>query len=289
MIWTLQWLAGQLFDGMVGRMVNGLGAPQPRRSGRSDPGGSSPLLPATAWEPRAGTGQAPVLKDKDLEGDAIKLVSYAIVSLRPCHERLLPEGSGEVLVALSMTGETFATWIIACYLQAEDQPEEIREAAARRRRNEIPYDEKRYLRVTYEVLTRWPSEPLDCCETRELQALQGIRDAILELPLLRPEVTPPAPEETLPPVPEITAPPAPAVEEEPPTTVEPVEEAEPDPVLEALRELGDWVPRPQLVAKTGLSKNRVNERLKELESAGQVERRSEKGKPNLYHAVAGEE
>jgi hypothetical protein len=93
MIWTLQWLAGQFLDGMVGRMVNGLGAPRPRRFGRSDPGGASTLLPATVWEPRGGTEQAPALKDKDLEGDDVKLVRYAIVSLRSCHERLLPEGS----------------------------------------------------------------------------------------------------------------------------------------------------------------------------------------------------
>ena len=279
MIWTLQWLAGQLFDGMVGRMVNGLGAPRPRRSGVGEPG-ASVLLPAAVWEPRGGTEQAPVLKDKDLEGDDVKLVRYAIVSLRPCHERLLPEGSGEVLVALSMTGETFATWIIACYLQAEDQPQEIREAAARRRRNEIPHDEKRYLRVTYEVLTRWPSEPLDCCETRELQALQGIRDAIRELPPLRPAAAPPAP---VVPVEE------PAAVEEPPPAAAPTPEAEPDPVLEALRDLGGWVARPQLVAKTGLPKTRVNERLKELEAAGRAERRSERGKPNFYHVVDGEE
>jgi hypothetical protein len=274
MIWTLQWLAGQLFDGMVGRMVNGLGAPRPRRSGRSDPGGASPLLPATVWEPRGGTGQAPVLEDKDLEGDAIKLVRYAIISLRPCHERILPEGSGQVLVTLSMTGETFATWIIACYLQAEDRPEEIREAAARRRRNEIPYDEKRYLRVTYEVLTRWPSEPLDCCETRELRALQGIEDAIRALPPLRPAAAVPEPI---------------VVEEPPPPVAGPAPEEEPDPVLEALRELGGWVTRVQLIEKTGLLKTRVNESLKELEAAGRVERRSERGKPNSYHAVTGEE
>jgi hypothetical protein len=178
-----------------------------------------------------------------------------------------------VLVALSMTGETFATWIIACYLQAEDRPEEIREAAARRRRNEIPHDEKRYLRVTYEVLTRWPSEPLDCCETRELRALRGIEDAIRALPPLRPAAAPPEPI---------------VVEEPPPPVAGPAPE-EADPVLEALRELGGWVTRVQLIEKTGLLKTRLNESLKAFEAAGRVERRSEKGKPNLYRAVDGEE
>jgi len=263
MIWTLQWLAGQLFDGMVGRMVNGLGAPRPRRSGRGDPGSASALPPATVWEPRGGTEQAAVLKDKDLEGDDVKLVRYAIVSLRPCHERLLPEGSGEVLVALSMTGETFATWIVACYLQAEDRPEEEQDAAARRRRKEIPYDEKRYLRVTYEVLTRWPSEPLDCCETRELRALQGIRDAIRELPPLRPATSPPA------------AATAPA-------------EGGHEPVLRALHELGGQASTGQLAGKAGMSKTQVRKSLKALVGSGRIGRSGE-GKDTRYHVVDGEE
>jgi hypothetical protein len=198
MIWTLQSFLGQFFDAMVGQVVSVLGdgsrptpwrPPQnstPRRYTPHDSNTdtfSSPPLPA--WEP-ARAAAAPAERnreraaplDQDLGGDATKLVSYTIVSLRRCHERILPGGSGEVLVTLSMTRETFAIWIVACYLQAEDCCEDDRAAMAQARRNEVPYDEKKYLRVSYEVLSRWPSEPKDCCEDGKLGALEEIRDAL---------------------------------------------------------------------------------------------------------------
>ena len=279
MIWTMQWVAGQLFDATVGRMVSVLGAPWTRPSGGRGASGVSPLRPTAAWEPPRGGTE--VLKDKDLEGDDTKLVRYAIVSLRPCHERLLPDGSGQVLVTVSMTGETFATWIIACYLQAEDHPEEGRDAAGRRRRNEIPHAEKRYLRVTYEVLYRWPSEPLDCCETRELHALQGIRDAIRELPLPKS-----ATEETE--APTLAAVLPAADEDRPPADDSELAEDEQEPVLQALHELGGRASIGQVARQMGRSKTQVRKSLKALMGSGRIGRSGE-GKDTRYHAVDGEE
>jgi hypothetical protein len=194
MIWMLSFL-GQLFDATVGQVVSVLGgasgpagrSPSPRDNGpRSAAGGTTgppppsavqPWQPARTVEAEVPEGEAP--PPKNLWSDDIKLVSYAIVSLRRSRERLL--GGGQILVTIPMTPVTFSTWIIACYLQAEDIPEGRRAAVARERRNAIPYEEKPYLRVAYEVLSRWPIEPDDCCDdNREIKALHGIRDAILE-------------------------------------------------------------------------------------------------------------
>jgi hypothetical protein len=185
MIWTLQVVLGRFFDGMVSQVVDALGGGRrsspwssPRReppSGRSAVGGSarsvSATPPAAIWKPVRDVAAVPAATapcDKDLRGDDVKLVSYNIISLQPCDEKILPGGSGEVLVTESMTAESFATWIVASYLQSEG--------------HDIPHDEKKYLRVAYEVLTRWPREPKDCCEDRELGVLEGIRDALRVLP-----------------------------------------------------------------------------------------------------------
>jgi hypothetical protein len=203
MIWTLPSFLGQLFDATVGQVVSVLGggsrpagrSPAPWDSGPRDAAGSStgpppsavqpwqPARPVEAVEAEIPEGEAPPAKN--LWSDDIKLVSYAVVSLRRDRERLL--GGGQILVTIPMTPETFSTWIIACYLQAEDIPEDRRAAVARERRNAIPYQEKPYLRVAYEVLSRWPTEPDDCCDdNREIKALHGIREAILEAAGARP-------------------------------------------------------------------------------------------------------
>lgn len=152
----MRWL-GFGVDAMVSRMVYALaGAPfalsRPglgfgglRWAGVADPGVDGDELPA-------------------LEQPGIKLVRYALISLRPCAERILAGGTGEVLVTGRVSRENFAVATVASYLES----------------HEIRHEDKKYLRVHCHVLERWPRLPLRCREEEEVTALQGIRSAILD-------------------------------------------------------------------------------------------------------------
>jgi hypothetical protein len=278
MIWTLPMVLGQFFDAIVGQTLDGLGRrpPQPRAPRATPwPGRPSPGPPAV----EEMCGKDP---DKSLEGEDVKLVRYAVVSLRPCHEGLLPGGAGQVLVTASMTGEGFATWIVACYLESADHPP-------------IPHGEKKYLHVAYEVLTRWPYESL-CCEERPLAALRGIRDALDDLQPLQPQRS------AEPPVPSLDAPAWQEQEQEqeeetaeateagtepPPPPVQPLHgeaEEEAEKVLRALRELGVPGRMSDLTRRTGLSRKRVSRSLQALTAAGRAVRTGD-GLRTRYHAL----
>jgi hypothetical protein len=219
MIWTLQTVFGQFFDAMVGQVVDALGSGTrpvnrsspwdgaPRSGDRGDRPSMPPMRDAdgsagatSSFRPDPARQESGPGPDRFLDDDAVKLVKYAIVSLRRCHERILPGGGGLVLVTGKMTRQGFVAWIIARYLQSE----EYREAVAGDRRNEIPHDEKKYLRVSYGVLIRWPREPRDCCDrdNRKLSALRGIERAIagFKRPPSRPALSASAEEPAAPPV-----------------------------------------------------------------------------------------
>jgi hypothetical protein len=293
MIWTPQSFLGQLFDAMVGQVVSVLGGGSrpirkslpPWGGGPRDAAGGTttsppPVVQVQPWQPaRTTEGEAPF--PKDLWIDEIKLVNYGIVSLRRCHERTLY--GGQVLVTIPMTPETFSTWIIACYLQAEDIAEDRRADVARERRNAIPYEEKRYLRVAYEVLSRWPFEPDDCCDdTREIRALHGIRDAILELGA-QPAAALSAPSVPLALPPAETAAPGTA-------SAGPAEAAEPSReekrVLKALKK--GPAAKSQLISQTGLDRNQVNNAVRSLEAAGRI-RRTGQGLQTRYQRAEPED
>ena len=166
MIWVFQSFAGLFVDATVGQVVralSGLSLPVER----SLPG--APFQPPTVSLPAASrqpvepepTVTAPgPWRDQDLGGDDVKLVRYFIVSLRRCHERLLPGGADHVVVTESMTGESFAAWRIAAYLASGER--------------KIRRDDRRSLRVTYEVLDRWPRQQKDGCKKGETEALREI-------------------------------------------------------------------------------------------------------------------
>ena len=101
---------------------------------------------------------------------------YTLVSVRRCEEKILPDGSGEILVTGGMTADGFAAWVIAEDLQPDGESG---------RRHRIPLDEKRYIRVSYQVLARWPLK----CKSKKTEALEGIRDALRGVSP-RPVVTP---------------------------------------------------------------------------------------------------
>ncbi|HBL30306.1 MAG TPA: hypothetical protein DD490_26020 [Acidobacteria bacterium] len=108
-----------------------------------------------------------------LDDDMVKLVPYTIVSVQRDAERVMPGGSGQIVVSENMTGEAFKTFLIARYLSSEDyrklDPDE----------KLAPRDEK-YLRVHYAVARRWPRESR-AFEKRQLAGLEGIRSVLEDI------------------------------------------------------------------------------------------------------------
>lgn len=159
MIRALQSFAGLVFDATVGQMVHaGSAAPPPGgvlfwSDTDPDPG---PAARETAWE----APREEVRRDDDLGTGDVKLVEHTIVCVRRGHERILAGGSGEEMVRGIMTRDGFVAWIVASYP----------------RWHEVPPEDRRYLRVYYRVLDRWPSRRPG--HGREREALEGIRDAI---------------------------------------------------------------------------------------------------------------
>ena len=95
----------------------------------------------------------------------VKLVEYTIVSIKRCDERIITKG--EVIYSDDMSDESFATWVIALYLQEPHH-------------EPIAHDDKKYLRVYHRVLESWPRPDKDCCDDRQVDVLRDIERAIRE-------------------------------------------------------------------------------------------------------------
>jgi hypothetical protein len=175
--WWMGWLA-QMAKGMQQIAEQGSAAMAPMMpgapGGNAAPGGAMAAATLTDSlsgvvpidQGAGGTGaetevkkEKQIMADKDLSNDRVKLVEYSIVSIERGRERTLHDG--EKLVSSNMTGEDFAIWVIAEYVQ--EHP--------------VPHDIKKYLRVCYEVNCSWAREPLHY-EEKQLDALEGIRRAI---------------------------------------------------------------------------------------------------------------
>jgi hypothetical protein len=104
--------------------------------------------------------------DRNLNDDMVKLVRYSIVNIARDQERILHKG--EQLVTDNMTDDSFASWMIASYLQSPE---------AARHPGEVSHEQKKYLRVFFEVLSRWAKQDRKY-EERQLRVLSEIRDAI---------------------------------------------------------------------------------------------------------------
>jgi len=99
--------------------------------------------------------------DVDLDDEMVKLVAYSIVSLKPDDERMMPEGAGQIVVARRMSGDDFASWTLAKYVQEQA----------------VDAGELKYLRVYFVVSTRWPREDRKF-EERHVSALREIQQAM---------------------------------------------------------------------------------------------------------------
>lgn len=104
-------------------------------------------------------------KASQLDDDDVKLIPYTIVSIRPLHERAVDGGSGEEVVAERMTTDAFLSLVIGKYLQSDDG-------------HKLDEQDRQYLRVHYEVVHRWPREPLRFREQR----LDVMRDMSAKMP-----------------------------------------------------------------------------------------------------------
>jgi hypothetical protein len=140
------------------------------------------LLSTTgSWE----TGQ-----DKDLHDDMLKLVRYKILFVKREYEVAFPER--EDLVSENMDGTAFAAWKVAEFIQqlansttdvptkwankypSEDRDKYVRDGKLRA----FPDDDKKYLRVYYEVLERYPREKFKY-EEQQIRVLEEIRDKLV--------------------------------------------------------------------------------------------------------------
>lgn len=65
---------------------------------------------------------------QNLNDNMVKLVAYAIVSVRRGHERILDGGEGTLLVTGKMTADSFTSFIIGRYLQQEVSKDDKEEA-----------------------------------------------------------------------------------------------------------------------------------------------------------------
>jgi hypothetical protein len=128
--------------------------------------------------------------DKDLHDDMLKLVRYKVLFVRREYEVAFPEK--EDLVSDNMDGSAFTAWKIAEFIQdlAKNQtpvpgkwadknyPKDFVEPADDFEHGHltgIPHEDKKYLRVYYEVLERYPREKFKY-EEQQIKVLEEIRD-----------------------------------------------------------------------------------------------------------------
>ena len=129
--------------------------------------------------------------DTNLSDDKLKLVRYKILFIKRDYETAFPEA--EELVADSMTDTAYTAWKIAEFIQTladrkttapgkwNGYPEN-REAPALPYRDGdfllgLPEDDKKYLRVYFEVLDRYDREEAKY-EQQQIDVLKQIRDRI---------------------------------------------------------------------------------------------------------------
>jgi hypothetical protein len=122
--------------------------------------------------------------DKDLHDDMLKLVRYKILFVKREYEHAFPEK--EDLVSDNMDGSAFTAWKVAEFIQELGR----KETPLPRKWNEkhypdghhdgkfligLPEGDKKYLRVYYEVLERYPREKFKY-EEQQIRVLEQIRD-----------------------------------------------------------------------------------------------------------------
>src|SRR5438067_8060100 len=137
------------------------------------------------------------MRDKDLSDDQLKLVRYKILFVKRDYEAAFPER--EELVHDNMTGDAFAAWKVAEFIQELNRkgtyvPPNCRDGDGKLKypkgkehieKNDrvwlligLPEGDRKYLSVYYEVVDRYVREE----EEDEVVVLRSIREAIDRLP-----------------------------------------------------------------------------------------------------------
>lgn len=138
-------------------------------------------------KPLSNNGDHANGRDKDLHDDMLKLVRYKVLFVRREYEYAFPEQ--EDLVSDNMDGSAFTAWKIAEFIQDlhrqttrvpikwRDKNYPPREFIKDGYLNGIPHEDKKYLRVYFEVLERYPREKFKY-EEQQIKVLEDIRDRL---------------------------------------------------------------------------------------------------------------
>jgi hypothetical protein len=127
--------------------------------------------------------------DKDLRDDMLKLVRYKVLFVKRDYEHAFPEQ--EDLVSENMGGEAFAAWKVAEFIQrlglGETRVPErwrkylgegyVEDVGGHLVLRGLPEEDKKYLRVYFEVLGRYPREKFRYEQDR-VSVLEEIRDRL---------------------------------------------------------------------------------------------------------------
>ena len=125
--------------------------------------------------------------DRDLRDDMLKLVRYKVLFVKREYEHAFPER--EDLVSENLDGAAFTAWKVAEFIQElerEGAPLPTKwgsypggEYARGGVLRGLPHEDKKYLRVYYEVLDRYPRERFKY-EEQQVKVLEQIRDELRE-------------------------------------------------------------------------------------------------------------
>jgi hypothetical protein len=165
---------------------------QPDSTNAFDVAGATGTKPSTNQkeeETLSITGTYESGQDKDLHDDMLKLVRYKILFVKREYEVAFPER--EDLVSENMDGTAFAAWKVAEFIQqlgngntdvpgkwGNKYPSEDRDKyVSNGKLKAFPDDDKKYLRVYYEVLERYPREKFKY-EEQQIRVLEEIRDKL---------------------------------------------------------------------------------------------------------------
>lgn len=131
------------------------------------------------------------MTDKDLHDDMLKLVRYKVLFVKREYEHAFPER--EDLVSDNMDGTAFTAWKTAEFIQElkrggthlpmkwKDKSYPADEHRQNGNLTGLPDEDKKYLRIYYEVLERYPREKFKY-EEQEIRVLEEIRDRLPKKP-----------------------------------------------------------------------------------------------------------
>jgi hypothetical protein len=184
----MQKIAYQGIDAMVSEIVQPL---DDLSDGESDPTSDVPdgTIGDSAETAQQTTQQEErEMAEKDLRDDMLKLVRYKVLFVKRDYEWAFPEK--EELVSENTDAAGYTAWKIAEFIQdlpktqipekwrsKKYPPAELESPPSRDPGmiHALPEDDKKYLRVYYEVLERYPRERFKY-EERQIEVLEQIRD-----------------------------------------------------------------------------------------------------------------